>query len=89
MVLEPHNPVGVHRQVGDYEADFGEQLVRMPFDLGNHTARLIPGRRMILEVLEGPLHFGQLFAMYRRGLPPGMVPPWLVTYTGGRSAQVF
>jgi hypothetical protein len=52
LVVEPHHhPVRLHRQVGDDEADTREQLARMPFDLGNHTARLVPGRGLILEVL--------------------------------------
>src|SRR3546814_5473111 len=52
-------PVWLHRQVGDDEADFGEQLARMPFDLGDDAARLVPGRRLILEVLEEPFDLGQ------------------------------
>src|SRR3546814_3956677 len=53
------HPVWLHRQVGDDEADFGEQLARMPFDLGDDAARLVPGRRLILEVLEEPFDLGQ------------------------------
>jgi hypothetical protein len=37
----------------------GEQLARMPFDLGDHAALLVPGCRLILEVLEEPLDLGQ------------------------------
>src|SRR3546814_8849532 len=59
LVVEPHHPVWLHRQVGDDEADFGEQLARMPFDLGDDAARLVPGRRLILEVLEEPFDLGQ------------------------------
>src|SRR3546814_19250709 len=58
LVVEPHHPVWLHRQVGDDEADFGEQLARMPFDLGDDAARLVPGRRLILEVLEEPFALG-------------------------------
>jgi len=58
LVVEPHHPVWFHRQVGDDEADFGEQLARMPFDLGDHPARLVPRRRLILEVLVEALDLG-------------------------------
>lgn len=36
LVVEPHHPVRLHRQVGDDEADTREQFARMPFDLGDH-----------------------------------------------------
>ena len=51
LVVEPHHPVRVHRQFGDDEANTRKQLSRVPFDLGDHPARLVPGRRLILEVL--------------------------------------
>ena len=59
LVVEPHDPVRVHGHVGDDEADTREQLARVPFDLGDHSARLVPGRRLILEVLEEPFDLGQ------------------------------
>lgn len=34
LVVVPHDPVGVLGHVGDDEADFWEQLARMPFNLG-------------------------------------------------------
>ena len=55
LIVEPHHPIRVHRQVGDDEAHAGEQLARMPFDLGNHPAWLVPALRLILEVLVEPL----------------------------------
>ena len=59
LVVEPHHPVWLHRQIGDDEANTREQLARVPFDLGDHSARLVPGRRLILEVLEEPFDLGQ------------------------------
>jgi hypothetical protein len=58
LVVEPNHPIRVHRQVGDNEAHTREQLARMPLDLGNDTARLVPALRLILEVLVEPLHLG-------------------------------
>ena len=58
LIIEPHHPVWLHRQIGEDEADAGEQLARMPFDLGYHAARLVPALRLILEVLVEPLHLG-------------------------------
>ncbi len=58
LIIEPHHLVRLHRQVGDDEADTREQLVRMPFDLGDHTALIVPRRRLIFEVLEEPLDLG-------------------------------
>lgn len=43
--------IGLHGQVGDNEAHAGEQLARMPLDLGDDAGRLVPGRSLILEVL--------------------------------------
>ena len=37
---------------------YREQLARMPFDLGDHPAFLVPGRRLILEVLIEALDLG-------------------------------
>ena len=58
-VVEPHHPVRVHREFGDDEANTRKQLSRVPFDLSDHPARLVPGRRLILEVLVEPLDLGQ------------------------------
>lgn len=51
LVVEPDHPVPLQGQIGDDEADLWEQLARMPFDLGNDTARLVPTQRLILEIL--------------------------------------
>jgi len=59
LIVEADDPVRLHRQVGDDEADFGEQLARMPFDLRYDTAGLVPGRRLILEVLVKAFDRGQ------------------------------
>ena len=59
LVVEPDHPVWLHRQVGDYEADTREQFARVPFDLGDDAAFLVPGRRLILEVLVEALDLGQ------------------------------
>jgi len=48
----------VHRRIGDDETYVGEQLARMPFDLGDYTARLVPALRLIREVRVEPLHLG-------------------------------
>ena len=50
LVVEANDPVWLHRQVGDDEADAGEQLARMPLDLGDNAPGLVPRRRLILEV---------------------------------------
>ena len=63
LVVEPYHPVWLHRHVDDDDADTRKPLARMPFDLGDHPARLVPGRRRILEVLVEPLDLGQ-------GMPP-------------------
>ena len=59
LVAEPHHPVWLHLQVGDDEADTREQLARIPFDLGDDAALLVPGRRLILEVLVEAFDLGQ------------------------------
>ena len=58
LVVDAHDPVRVHGHVGDAEADTRKQLARMPFDLGDHTARFVPGCRLILEVLVEALDLG-------------------------------
>jgi hypothetical protein len=59
LIVEPHHPVRVHRQVGDYEAHAGEQLARGPLDFGNHPAWFVPTLRLILEILMETLDLGQ------------------------------
>jgi hypothetical protein len=69
LVIEAHHPVGFHLQVGDDDTLAGEQFARMPFDLGNHSARDLPGLRLIVEIDEKPLDLGQ------RGPPHGPRQP--------------
>ncbi len=69
LVKEPHNPVRLNRQIGDDETHTGEQLGRVQIDLGNDTAWLVPGRRLIVEILEEAFDFGQ------RGPPYGPRQP--------------
>lgn len=69
LVVEHHDPVWLHWQVGDAEPDTREQLARMPFDLGDHTARFVPGSRLILEVLVEALHLGQRRSSHGPGQP--------------------
>ena len=42
LVVKPDDPVWFHRLVGDSETDVGEQFSRMPLNLGDNTARLVP-----------------------------------------------
>lgn len=56
--MEAHQPVRLNRQDGGDEADMRKQLAWMPLDLGDHPALLIPGRRLIVEILEEPLDLG-------------------------------
>jgi len=51
LVVQAHHPVGLHRQVGDDEADTGEQRARVPLEPGDDTAGLVPALRLIREVL--------------------------------------
>ncbi len=57
-ILEAGDLVRLHGQVGDDEAHAGEQLARMPLDLGDDAARLVPGRSLILEILMKALDRG-------------------------------
>jgi len=41
-IVEPDDPVRLHRKVGYDEADAGEQLTGMPLYLGDGTARFVP-----------------------------------------------
>ena len=69
LVVEPHHPVRLHRQVGDNEAHAGKQLARMPLDLGDHAAWFVPALRLILEILVEALDLGQRGAPHRPGQP--------------------
>ena len=42
LIVEADDPVRLHWQVGDNEADAREQFAGMPFDFGDDTARLVP-----------------------------------------------
>jgi hypothetical protein len=42
LIVEGDDPVGRARQVGDDEADARIKLTGMPFDFGDHPARLGP-----------------------------------------------
>jgi hypothetical protein len=59
LIVEPHHPIRVHRQVGDDVADLWEHLARMPFGLRDGPALLIPGCGLILEILLEALDLGQ------------------------------
>ena len=50
LVVEGDNPLGRTAFVGDNEFDVAEKLSRVPFDLGDHQARLGPASRPIAEV---------------------------------------
>jgi len=42
LIVEGHHLLGWAAQIGDDEADTGNQFPRMPFNLGNDTAFLVP-----------------------------------------------
>jgi hypothetical protein len=48
---EPHHAGGPASEVGDDDADAGEQFLLMPFDLGHDPASLLPTGSLIKEVL--------------------------------------
>ena len=50
LVVEGDNPLGRTAHVGDNESDAGIKLSGVPFDLGDHPARLGPASRLIAEV---------------------------------------
>ena len=50
LIVEGDDPVGRARQVGDDETDARIKLAGMPFDFGNHPARLGPASRLIGEI---------------------------------------
>ena len=41
LIVEPCHPLSGTGQVGDDEADAGNQFARMPFDLSHHAADLV------------------------------------------------
>ena len=51
LIVETDDPVRLHRQISDDEAQAGEQIATMPLDLGNHAASFAPGRRLVFEVM--------------------------------------
>ena len=42
LIVEPHHPIRVNRQVGDDEANAGERPAGMPFNLGDDAPLLAP-----------------------------------------------
>lgn len=50
LIVEIDDPVMVHRHVGDNEIDAGEQLPRIPLDLGDNALGLVPKGHLVLEV---------------------------------------
>lgn len=58
LVIEACRPTRLHRHICDDETHAGKQLARAPLDLCNHTALLLPRRRLIVEVVEKSLHLG-------------------------------
>ncbi len=42
LVVEPNDPVRLHRRVGDDKADLREQVTRMPFDPGDDPPWFVP-----------------------------------------------
>ena len=59
LIVKAHHPVRLHWQAGDDEADLRKQIARVPFDLGDNTAFLAPGRRLIVEILVDALDLGE------------------------------
>jgi len=47
LIVEGHHPLGGARQVGDDEADTGDQFAGMPFDLGHHAPLPVPASSLI------------------------------------------
>jgi hypothetical protein len=52
LVVEGDDTLGRSRQISDDEADARVQLARMPLDLGQDAARLVPTLRLITETTE-------------------------------------
>ena len=49
QIIEGHQPIGGVGQVGDEEADGGDRVAWMPFNLGDHAARAVPTLGRIVE----------------------------------------
>jgi len=56
LIVEPDDPVGVHRQIGYYKTGAGKQLPRMLLDLGDDPPGLLPGCHFILQGNSDALH---------------------------------
>jgi hypothetical protein len=56
LIVEGDDPVGRARQVGDDESDARIKLAGMPFDFGDHPARLGTASRLIDEIGMEPTH---------------------------------
>ena len=69
LIVKPHHPVRLHRQIGDDEADTWEEFAWRPFDLGDDAARLVPGCGLILEVLVEALDLDQRRPPHGPGQP--------------------
>ena len=60
LIVESDDPLGWARQVGDDETDARIKLAGMPFDFGDHPARLGPGCGLIAEIgMEPPDFMGR------------------------------
>ena len=56
LIVERDHPLGGAAQVGDNEPDPRVQLIRMPLDLGDDAAGLVPGSGLITEAGMIPAH---------------------------------
>ena len=56
LIVERNHPLGGAAQVGDNEPDPRVQLTRMPLDLGDDAAGLVPGSGLITEAGMIPAH---------------------------------
>lgn len=56
LIVETHDPIWFHRQVGDNEAYAREVFTGVPLDLCNDTARLVPRCRLLFEVAIDATH---------------------------------
>ncbi len=55
LVVEIHHLGSATDEVGHNEADAGEQFARVLFDLGDHSAWVVPRSSLIREAMVGPL----------------------------------
>ena len=69
LVGEAHHPVRLHGQVGNDEAHAGEQLARMPLDLGDDAALFFPALGQLMETHVEALDLGLRGAAHRLGQP--------------------